>query len=86
MNSNYYRNESCEYFPCHDGIEKENFNCMFCYCPLYALKNKCGGNFSYTSAGIKDCSNCKFPHKKENYDLMIERVMLLVKLTRKSAR
>ncbi|MCG4735218.1 cysteine-rich small domain-containing protein, partial [Casaltella massiliensis] len=26
------------------------------YCPLYALKDECGGNFKYTDDGIKDNS------------------------------
>ncbi|WP_353963176.1 cysteine-rich small domain-containing protein [Aequorivita marina] len=33
----------------------------FCYCPLYMLKDDCGGNFKYTN-GFKDCSDCKLPH------------------------
>ena len=40
---------------------------MFCYCPLYALGEKCGGNFRYTEKGIKDCTNCMLPHKRKNY-------------------
>ena len=41
----YFSNKECEYFPCHKGADPENFNCLFCYCPLYALGDKCGGNF-----------------------------------------
>lgn len=72
---NYYRffsHEKCEYFPCHPGAEPERFNCLFCYCPLYALGDKCGGKFSYTSAGIKDCTNCLLPHQPEGYDRILE--------------
>ena len=40
---------------------------LFCYCPLYTLGDKCGGNFRYLDNGIKDCSDCLYPHFKENY-------------------
>lgn len=83
MSMKYYRNVYCEYFPCHEGIEEEEFSCMFCYCPLYALKEACGGEFNYTASGIKDCSKCTFPHKKENYDHMVQKTMMMVELTRK---
>jgi len=62
----YFKNTACKYFPCHKGTG-ETFNCMFCYCPLYALGDKCGGNFVYTEGGIKDCSNCLIPHSAEGY-------------------
>ena len=44
----FFQNRACEFFPCHKGADAENFNCLFCYCPLYALGRKCGGNFRYT--------------------------------------
>lgn len=83
MSATCYRNDSCPYFPCHEGIEKEQFSCMFCFCPLYALCEACGGKFTYTQSGIKDCSLCDIPHQKENYDLIIEKTLLVVELTRK---
>ena len=43
----FFRNQECEFFPCHKTDDPDNFNCLFCYCPLYALKDKCGGNFTY---------------------------------------
>ena len=52
-NYDFFQNRECEYFPCHTGLDPEEFNCLFCYCPLYALKDKCGGNFRYTKNGIK---------------------------------
>ena len=67
-NYKFINHEKCEFFPCHKTDDKENFNCLFCYCPLYLMEDKCGGNFTYTKNGIKDCSNCLLPHKKENYD------------------
>ena len=57
---------------CHD---LENLNCLFCYCPFYDLSAKEGGCKMNSSKGkyvgncqgkIWDCSDCDFPHKKEN--------------------
>lgn len=64
----FFQNTQCEYFPCHAGADRETFSCLFCFCPLYALGEKCDGNFRYTEGGIKDCSACLRPHKRENYD------------------
>ena len=78
----FFQNRSCEYFPCHSGIDEAEFNCLFCYCPLYALGEQCGGKFCYTETGIKDCSNCLRPHFRENYDIIIsqmDKVMEIVK-------
>ena len=63
----FYTNKECEYYPCHKVPEGQDFNCLFCYCPLYMLGRDCGGNFKYLDSGIKDCSNCTLPHKRENY-------------------
>ena len=40
------------------------------------------GNFRYTEKGIKDCSNCQFPHKRENYDKVTGRFQEIVELIR----
>jgi len=73
--SSFFCNEACEYFPCHKGINsRNNFNCLFCYCPLYE-KDDCGGNYVILSNGIKDCSNCLIPHKAENYAYILKKVM-----------
>ena len=69
----FFQNAACEFFPCHETAHPEDFNCLFCYCPLYALGKTCGGNFRYTDDGVKDCSACRFPHEKENYDRVIAR-------------
>ncbi len=76
MGENYKRftNRECEFFPCHKGIAEEDFNCLFCYCPLYGLKDKCGGNFNYLDFGIKDCSNCLIPHSKNSYDYIMSKM------------
>ena len=35
-NYSFFQNSRREYFPCHHVSDIENFNCLFCYCPLYA--------------------------------------------------
>ncbi|MFZ7133608.1 MAG: cysteine-rich small domain-containing protein [Eubacteriales bacterium] len=82
-NFKYFSNKNCKYYPCHPIEEGEPFNCLFCYCPLYALGEKCGGNFTYTNKGIKNCSHCTFPHKPENYDLVLDRMKGIIELVRK---
>ena len=72
-NSRFFQNTECEHFPCHRGISEEEFNCLFCYCPLYTLGRQCGGNFRYTEKGVKSCRDCTFPHQKENYGKVIGR-------------
>lgn len=67
-NYKFFQNKKCEKFPCHKNIDEENFNCLFCYCPLYVLGEKCGGNFVIKENGIKSCVNCTVPHQKENYE------------------
>lgn len=83
MSYQFFQNRECEYFPCHAGGEQENFNCLFCFCPLYALGENCGGNFRYTQQGIKDCSACDFPHDPENYDAICTRFPEIAKLCRR---
>ena len=77
----FFQNRACEYFPCHSGADAENFNCLFCYCPLYALGRGCGGAFTYTERGIKDCSACTVPHRRENYGLVNEKLGALIRMT-----
>ncbi|MGL4607388.1 MAG: cysteine-rich small domain-containing protein [Eubacteriaceae bacterium] len=74
----FFQHTKCEYFPCHEGIPTEEFNCLFCYCPLYALGKECGGNFVFTKEGVKNCSHCSFPHIKKNYDSLLENILLLI--------
>ena len=80
----FFQNEKCEYFPCHKNVESANFNCLFCYCPLYALGDQCGGNYRYTENGIKDCSTCTKPHKRENYDLILEQMDKVLELAKRT--
>ena len=69
----YFKNRECEFFPCHTGANEEEFNCLFCFCPLYKDEN-CGGNFTLTQNGIKDCSGCLVPHNPKNYDYIISKI------------
>ena len=69
----YFQNRECEFFPCHPGADPDNFNCLFCYCPLYMLGRDCGGGCTYLPNGLKDCTGCLFPHDRENYGLIMER-------------
>lgn len=74
----FFQNRDCKYFPCHKGADEENFNCLFCYCPLYLLGDKCGGDFRYTASGVKDCTACLYPHKRENYKEINDRLRDLI--------
>ncbi len=70
----YFENRACEYYPCHKGVD--NMNCLFCYCPMYFLKS-CLGSPEYIEKNgckIKVCTNCTFPHREENYELIIEKL------------
>ena len=58
-----FTNAECPYYPCHELPAGETFNCVFCYCPLYALGPECGGAFRYTEKGYKDCSHCTVMHR-----------------------
>ena len=79
----FFQNRECEYFPCHPGADKETFSCLFCYCPLYALGDRCGGCFTYTEKGIKDCSGCLIPHRRENYEKILEQLQQVIELARR---
>ncbi len=66
-NFRFFSHKECEFFPCHEVKDTEQFNCLFCYCPLYALGKDCGGKFIYNE-GVKDCTNCLIPHSPGGYD------------------
>ena len=68
----YFENRACKYYPCHEGIEE--LNCLFCYCPLYSHEH-CPGTYEYIDVPgrkIKSCMDCTFPHRAENYDVIIQ--------------
>ena len=82
-NYKYFQHKTCEYFPCHKTDKPEDFNCLFCYCPLFALGKDCGGNFTYTESGIKDCSGCLIPHRRENYARIMAKMEQNITLAKK---
>lgn len=68
----FFCNRDCVYFPCHQGVAPETFNCLFCYCPLYLLDD-CGGAFVLRK-GVKDCTGCIRPHAPGGYEAILERL------------
>ena len=79
----FFQNKYCAYFPCHKIDDTKDFNCLFCYCPLYALGEHCGGDFVYLESGIKDCSNCCRPHLRQNYESILKQMPQLIELAKK---
>ena len=82
----FLQNRECEYFPCHKGVPEADFNCLFCYCPLYALGRGCGGAYTYLENGCKSCERCAFPHRKENYDKVLARYDDIMEIVRRMDR
>lgn len=80
----YFQNKECPFFPCHKNIPIEQFNCLFCFCPLYSLKERCGGNYRYLKDGTKDCSQCLLPHVKGNYNYIIKKLALVTDVVKKN--
>jgi len=79
----FFQNRACRYFPCHEGADPEKFNCLFCYCPLYALGEGCGGNFEYTAKGSKSCLHCLRPHGPEALALIQREYPKIMALAKK---
>ncbi len=69
----FFCNRDCKYFPCHTTTKQDEFNCLFCFCPLYFF-DECGGNYSRTKQGVKDCTNCKIPHVPVGYDHIVSKL------------
>lgn len=71
----FFEHKKCEYYPCHKLGSNEEFNCLFCYCPLYE-KSNCPGTPRYfvgsDGSKIKDCSDCLYPHNRKNYDAIMK--------------
>lgn len=75
-----FTHQQCEYFPCHQGVDQTLYNCLFCYCPLYLLGSRCGGDFVMHD-GIKDCSFCTRPHDEDSYDFIMGHMDLIFRTT-----
>ena len=73
-NHTFFNNRGCKYFPCHNKPLIDNFNCLFCFCPLYSFGDKCGGNFKFTDKGIKVCTDCHLPHTPEYYNIIMSKL------------
>ena len=56
----WFQNRECEYFPCNKGVREEEFNCLFCYCPLYNIHFFCLCSRMYDK--IKKCLFFHFCH------------------------
>lgn len=78
----FVQNRNCEYFPCHN-VKEEDFNCLFCYCPLYCLGDACGGDFVYLESGIKSCMNCTKPHDKNGYEHVMGKMKQVIEKAKK---
>lgn len=68
----HHQHVACEYFPCHKGVDPALFNCLFCYCPLFFLKD-CGGNPTWRGL-VKDCTNCTLPHAPGGWEAVQQRL------------
>ena len=68
----FFSNKECKYYPCHKS--DDDINCLFCFCPLYSMGDKCGGDFKILPNGIKDCSECTKTHKKDGYDYVMKKL------------
>lgn len=71
-NFKFFQHTGCEFFPCHDNIPVEDFNCMFCYCPLSFLQ--CHGDYNIIESpkGVfrKDCEPCTLTHERQGWEVV----------------
>lgn len=68
----FFSNKECKYYPCHKS--DDDINCLFCFCPLYSMGDKCGGDFRMLPNGIKDCSDCTKTHKPDGYEYVMKKL------------
>ena len=66
----FYTNKECEYYPCHPVPEGTEFNCLFCYCPLYMLGRKCGGTSPIWKAASRTAASAWYPTAGRTMDLL----------------
>ena len=83
-NYKFFQNIKCEYFPCHKLENEKEFNCLFCFCPLYMLGEDCQGNFKYLESGVKSCEDCILPHVKDKgYEHVIKKMKIIMETVKK---
>ena len=46
----------------------------FAFCPLNSIAD-CGGVYETLPNGKKDCSKCILPHRRDNYDTIIKKII-----------
>ncbi|NBI68375.1 metal-binding protein [Pseudoflavonifractor sp. 60] len=78
----FFQHQDCEFFPCHETDQPEDFNCLFCYCPLYTLGSACGGSCTWLPDGTKDCSSCLLPHTRRSCDYIASKFKALSDLAK----
>ena len=66
----FYTNKECEYYPCHPVPEGTEFNCLFCYCPLYMLGRKCGETSPIWKAASRTVASAWYPTAGRTMDLL----------------
>ena len=72
MSYKFFQNLKCEYFPYRTGIDKADFNCLFCYFPFYFLDD-CGGKCKYLK-GLKVCTDFNYIRNRDNYQNIIDKL------------
>lgn len=86
---NFFQNKECRYFPCHGkqpgtgSVPVEEFNCLFCYCPLYNVP--CDGKYTMEDYG-KDCSKCTRNHDKDSWKFIVSRLRTNMSIKKKFSR
>ena len=76
MSTNYkcFSHRDCEFYPCHRNADPGPFQLPFLLLSLYFLGRECGGEYRLLDNGVKDCSDCLFPHRPENYDAVVQKL------------
>lgn len=70
----------CFWYPCHQGISNEEYDCRQCYCSLYntcrVIRNESTGGYLFRYIDNEDkeqsvwaCEKCTLLHNKDNVDL-----------------
>ena len=63
----FFSHKKCEYFPCHKGADPEELQLPVLLLSAVRAGREMRREFPYTENGIKDCTGCLVPHRRENY-------------------